>query len=574
MGGALAERARRLLRGRGGRATTAELLAGLFGASADDGRWERLVESVLAPLPDVRQAPDGAWELHRRAPEAAAAPERASFVAMATAATGADPWRARLVAVAAVRVEAGQPVARFEAVVNPRCRVPGYVCRAAGLSQIDADEAPPFGELADELLDFLGDSTLVGLEIGAQVEAIGSELARLDRPGLRNRLLELAELAARAGLGGKPTLAAIAAGLGLTHPRPYRPSADARVAAQAAARLFERVGPDGCGSAVDWDAVERSPGPLRRPDPPSAPEGPGVYLLTDADGRVLYVGKARDLRRRVQAYHRRQLGLLRRLEGLAEAVARIETVAARSELEALLLEARLVREHQPLFNVQRRRRPPALFLRAALDGPASLGTCREPGRDGAVYLGPFRTASGASAALRLARALLPGLRGRARSGGSARQPLVGAALRFLRGDKEELIAGLQAEQRGLAASGEAHALARSRSLLRRAVAFTPDLATRWQGRLPDRLAVLSPAPSGGVVVHVVDHGRLIDCFTSPNKRRARVRARDVARTDPSADGAAVEALDERSILLRWLAGLGPEHEVLVPRPQRSGGPSS
>ena len=562
----MAERARLLLRGHGGRASTTELLAGLFGASGGAPRWERLVETVLDPLPDVRRSPDGAWELVATPRGADSALDAGTFVALATAATGADPWRARLIAIAAVRVEAGTQMARFEAVVNPRCRVPRYVIGATGITQADAEEAPAFAELVDELLDFLGDAPLVGLEIACQIEMLGHELARLDRPGLRNPTLDLADLAARAGLPGKPSLPALAAAAGLTHPRPYHPTVDARVAARVTTRLLERIRTGEAGPPTVEHLSERAAiqsGPLRRSAPPEAPPGPGVYLLEAADGRVLYVGKARDLRTRVLAYHRRPRGLLRRLEGLAEAVANVSVVSARSELEALVLEARLLRHHQPPFNVQRGRRRPALFLRATLtDDQAALGACQEPTSDGRC-LGPFRTAGAAAAALRLVRELFPGLRGRSRAGAAARRPLVEAALRFLGGEKDEVIDRLRAEQRSLAAAGDRVGLARSRTLLLRAIEFSPDLAAGWTGPLPDRFLVLSPGTMKPFVVHVIAAGRLLDCFEAGSVASARRRARRLAEPDPTpADDPPLEVLDERSIVLRWLVGLGPEHRIV------------
>ena len=70
-------------------------------------------------------------------------------------------------------------------------------------------------------------------------------------------------------------------------------------------------------------------------------------------------------------------------------------------------------------------------------------------------------------------------------------------------------------------------------------------------------------------MHVVDEGRLVDCFPESNRRRARQRARAAIAASTRRDTGGPEAHDERSILLRWLVGLGPEHEVLIPRGQRT-----
>ena len=87
-----------------------------------------------------------------------------------------------------------------------------------------------------------------------------------------------------------------------------------------------------------------------RPNLAELPEGPGVYLFRNARGAVLYVGKALNLRRRIASYfhqRRRQPAKLRRMIGRARAVTIYETG---SELEALLLESRLIKQELPPFN--------------------------------------------------------------------------------------------------------------------------------------------------------------------------------------------------------------------------------
>ena len=558
----LAGRARQLLRAGGGRAGEAELVAGLFGSGANPSRWLGLLHDLLAPLPDVRRAENGDWELVSPPSPPAGRPTELAFVALAMAATSADPWRARLAAISAVRVHGGRLEGVFDAAINPRCRLPRYLTEATGLTEAEVEEAPPFAELADELLEFLHENVLVGLEVRAQLDVLGHELSRLDRPGLGNRLLDLGQLAARMGLKAKPSLPTLAAAVGLTHPRPYRPAVDARVTARLAGRLLALAEARGLARAEAlFVRPEREPrGALLQPQPPAAPAGPGVYLLRDAAGRVLYVGKARRLRRRLADYHGRQLGVLRRLEGLAAAAFRIDTIGAASELEALILEARLLRRHEPPYNTQRRAHRPALFLRADLttDG-ASLTTCREPASDDAIYLGPFRSARGAAEALRLVRRLFPGLAGRARRRAAERRPLVRAALRFLSGQKGEALDHLRAEQRALAATGDRFALAASHELLRRAIGFTPDIAAGPVHPLDGRLLVLSPAEGGRLLAHLIAGGRLIACFEADDPADARARAGLLGPDRPAADGD--EFADEPGIVFRWLCSLGPEHRV-------------
>ena len=124
------------------------------------------------------------------------------------------------------------------------------------------------------------------------------------------------------------------------------------------------------------------------------PEAPGVYLMKDRDGRVLYVGKAIHLKNRVSSYFHRSgdpRPFVRLLSGLLD---RIEVVLTSNEKEALILENELIKRHRPPFNILLRDDKNYLYLRADLreDYPR-LELVRRRRSDGATYFGPYHTAS-------------------------------------------------------------------------------------------------------------------------------------------------------------------------------------
>src|SRR4051794_31554827 len=82
------------------------------------------------------------------------------------------------------------------------------------------------------------------------------------------------------------------------------------------------------------------------------PAAPGVYLMKDAQGRVLYVGKAKNLRNRAAHYFTKAAAEAHRPRDLVPLIADIDFLPAESEVDALLLEARLVKDIQPRFNVE------------------------------------------------------------------------------------------------------------------------------------------------------------------------------------------------------------------------------
>ncbi len=133
------------------------------------------------------------------------------------------------------------------------------------------------------------------------------------------------------------------------------------------------------------------------------PNRPGVYLMKDGSGRIIYVGKAVNLRNRVRSYFNRGSSDARAFVQLLDRVlGDIETVVVNSEKEALLLENELIKKHRPRFNVQLR--DDKNFLCIRLDTAQKyprLETVRRPKRDGARYFGPYASASSIRETLRV-----------------------------------------------------------------------------------------------------------------------------------------------------------------------------
>jgi excinuclease ABC subunit C len=134
----------------------------------------------------------------------------------------------------------------------------------------------------------------------------------------------------------------------------------------------------------------------------SFPRGPGVYLMKDARGRVIYVGKAKNLRNRAGTYFKKQAAEDRRTCDLVKEIADIDFLEAESEVDALLLEARLVKDIQPRFNVDLKddKTFPYLQIRIREAYPRVEFT-RSPKRRGVRLYGPFTSAGSLRAAIQV-----------------------------------------------------------------------------------------------------------------------------------------------------------------------------
>ena len=123
------------------------------------------------------------------------------------------------------------------------------------------------------------------------------------------------------------------------------------------------------------------------------PDQPGVYLFRDKQGELLYIGKAAVLSHRVRSYFQKGTDHSPKQTVLVSHIADIETIVTRSELEALILESNLIKQHRPRFNVVLRDDKQYPYLRLPIKEPfPRLSIVRRVQQDGALYYGPYTPA--------------------------------------------------------------------------------------------------------------------------------------------------------------------------------------
>ncbi|MCU1345251.1 MAG: uvrC, partial [Acidimicrobiia bacterium] len=129
---------------------------------------------------------------------------------------------------------------------------------------------------------------------------------------------------------------------------------------------------------------------VQRPPAGSIPETPGSYQFKDADGRVIYVGKASSLRQRLSNYFQDPRNLHPRTAQMVATAATVEWIEVRNEVEALMLEYNLIKQHRPRFNVRLRDDKSDPYLAVTLDEewPRAM-VMRGRKRKGVRYFGPF-----------------------------------------------------------------------------------------------------------------------------------------------------------------------------------------
>src|SRR5437762_4004581 len=120
------------------------------------------------------------------------------------------------------------------------------------------------------------------------------------------------------------------------------------------------------------------------------PESPGVYLWRDVDGNVLYVGKAKRLRSRVRSYVTNDQMTSVKTRALMQQVAGLETIVVPTEAHALVLEANLIKEYKPRYNIALRDDKSYPYIKVTVQEPfPRVFVTRRLEDDGASYFGPY-----------------------------------------------------------------------------------------------------------------------------------------------------------------------------------------
>jgi DNA polymerase-3 subunit epsilon len=317
--------------------------------------------------------------------------EQAAFCVIDLETTGMQPGHDRIVEIGAVRVEALEITGQFERLVDPGIPVPAAITRLTGISGATVDGRARIGTALELLLRFAGGAALVAHNARFDVGFLDAELRRtrgrrlacpvVDTVGLARRLLpgrqrySLASLADRFATSARPC---------------HRALPDALATAEILLVLIGRAQERGATTLDDLVALSAPPARQahgKRRLAERAPSAPGTYVMRDGGGRALYVGTARDLRRRTLAYFRGG-AQPRAVERVLGAVERVEFRQAGSAFEARLDELRLIDGLRPVAN-RRGARPDRLAYLRLDDGPVPrLAVSGGPGLDGALYAGP------------------------------------------------------------------------------------------------------------------------------------------------------------------------------------------
>ena len=335
-----------------------------------------------------------------------------TFVVVDLETTGGSAQACSITEIGAVKVRGGQVLGEFQTLVNPAAAIPPFIAVLTGITDAMVAGAPDLATALPAFLEWSRGTVLVAHNAPFDLGFLRAGCERLGLPWPAPDSVDTARLARRVLTRDEAPNCKLAtlARLFRADTEPcHRALADARATVDVLHGLLARLGNLGVHSVEELRTFSSQVTPQQRRKRHLAdglPHLPGVYLFRDARGRVLYVGKSVDLRRRVRQYFTSS-EMRSRMSEMVACAEQVDPVVCATALEAEVRELRLIAEHRPKYNRRSRFPERAVWLKLTVEAFPRLSLVRAVQGDGATYLGPFGTARGAELAMAAAHEALP-----------------------------------------------------------------------------------------------------------------------------------------------------------------------
>ncbi|HQR81178.1 MAG TPA: DEDD exonuclease domain-containing protein, partial [Actinomycetota bacterium] len=501
--------------------------------------------------------------------------------------TGGSPGDGRITEIGAVKVRGGRVLGEFRTFVNPGLPIPAFITVLTGITQQMVADAPTEAAAVPMLLEFLRGSVFVAHNAPYDTGFLKAACERLAVPWPQPQVVDTARLS-RATLGRDEVpnhkLATLAGFFRTAVTPSHRALDDARATVDVLHGLLERLGTIGVLTLEELVATTRKVPQARREKRHLAdrlPEAAGVYTFRDDQGRPLYVGVSRDIRRRVRSYFTsaEQRPRMTEMVGIATSVT---AIVCATDLEARIRELRLIAEWKPPYNRRSRHPERNTWVKLTDEPYPRLSLVRAIGTDDDAchYIGPFGSRAEAELAVaaindatglractqrlrpgRAAPGCVLGELGKCGAPCSGQVPLaeyaraVDDARHVMSGDPGPVRAALGVRMGELADHERFEQAAQWRDRLTAAVRGIRSAAElRTIGQLPEITAAASRP--GGWDIHVIRHGRMAAaafCPAGADAHRAVEAAMQAAEhvQRPHPPGTAALVAESR-LLMGWL----------------------
>uniref|UniRef100_UPI001263F10B DEDD exonuclease domain-containing protein n=1 Tax=Segeticoccus rhizosphaerae TaxID=1104777 RepID=UPI001263F10B len=335
-----------------------------------------------------------------------------TFVVVDLETTGGSPSGAHITEVGAVKVRGGEVLGEFQTLVNPAEPIPAFISVLTGITGAMVADAPRVATVLPAFLEFAAGSVLVAHNAGFDISFLKAAAAQTGHPWPGFRVVDTVHLARQLVTRDEAPnrkLSSLARLFGAATTPDHRALHDARATVDVLHGLLARVGNLGVTTFEELASYSSRVSPAQRRKrflADGLPSAPGVYIFKDADGRPLYVGTSKDIRRRVRTYFTASEQRSRMAEMVALAQ-NITPIVCATALEAEVRELRLIAEHQPRYNRRSRYPERAPWVKLTVEPFPRLSIVRQVKDDGARYFGPFSSWAAARDAVDAVHEVVP-----------------------------------------------------------------------------------------------------------------------------------------------------------------------
>ncbi|MCB2413842.1 DEDD exonuclease domain-containing protein [Demequina sp. TTPB684] len=326
-----------------------------------------------------------------------------TFVVVDLETTGGSPASSAITEIGAVKTRGGEVIGEFQTLVDPGLPIPPMIVALTGITDAMVVAAPTIEQVLPSFLEFLGDAVLVAHNAPFDVGFLKAACRQHSYSWPGNEVVDTVTLARRATTkeeAPNKKLSTLARAFGTVVTPNHRALEDARATSEILHHMLERLARFGITHREDLDAL-RNPVPekLRKKATMAdkVPAQPGVYVFRGPRGEHLYVGTSKNLRSRVKTYFTR--GEQRRqIREMLELAVGVDTYVCATDLEARVVEVRMIDQHRPRYNRRSVRPERTAWIGLTDERYPRLRVTRSAAGGGAL-VGPMRGAGESQAAI-------------------------------------------------------------------------------------------------------------------------------------------------------------------------------
>ncbi len=310
--------------------------------------------------------------------------------------TGTKPGVNQIIEIGIVKILNSEIVDTYQTFLNPGEEIPPFISQMTGIRNSDVEFAPLLPDIAPTILPMIQDTVFVAHNAAFDYNFLqknlllaGFEFAspKICTVQLSRKLIPQLH---------HHTLDDLDRHFHIEIPNRHRALDDAIATGKSLLNMFDILVESGKKIFGSLQELTTPPETKKYQQIKNQidllPFSPGVYFMRDKDNQIIYVGKSKCLQKRVRSYFYNS-HKTRKLEKLVQTVEKIEYTPTGSELSALLLESKKIKEHLPVFNKMIRDYKAYPFLKISNEAFPRIYAVRELKADGAIYYGPFKSSS-------------------------------------------------------------------------------------------------------------------------------------------------------------------------------------